>query len=329
MHTPTFWKSKTWRSNLLLPAAWLYGYIIRLKRGLVTPLKISVPVICIGNAVAGGSGKTPVTLALGKLLNERGIQVHALSRGYKGRLKGPVRVDPEKHTARDVGDEPLLLAKVFPTWVSKDRRAGARAAVAAGAELIIMDDGFQNPALHKDVSLLVIDGDYGFGNGRLLPAGPLREPVEEAFRRADAVVLMGEDRAGVAALIPPALTVHHAHLEALPEAFALRDVAVLAFAGIARPRKFYRTLQQLGADVRKMVAYPDHHAFTHSELQYLRRLAGELEAKLVTTEKDYVRLPQAMQADVNCVQVRAVFEGAAALLQTAVGGERKKPRSTN
>jgi tetraacyldisaccharide 4'-kinase len=277
-----------------------------------------VPVVCVGNVVVGGSGKTPVALALGALLKTRDAGAHYLSRGYKGKLEGPVRVDLGAHTAREVGDEPLLLAEVLPTWVAKNRVEGAGAAIEAGAKMILMDDGLQNPTLYKTVSLLVIDGAYGFGNGRLLPAGPLREPVQSALARATAVMLVGEDRHGVLAQVPQGLPVMRARIEPLPQARALEGRPVLAFAGIARPRKFYRTLQQLGCDVRRMVAYPDHHVFTPRELTFLQKKAAELEARLVTTSKDYARLPQAMRAQVICVPVEAVFEDSAALLNAVL-----------
>ena len=241
-------------------------------------------------------------------LKAHGKKVHYLSRGYKGSLSGPVLVDPQKHKASQVGDEPLLLAVQLPTWVARDRVKGAQAAIKAGAEMIIMDDGFQNPSLHKDVSLLVIDGSYGFGNGFLLPAGPLREPVEEAFRRATAIVLMGNDGHGILDGIPKNLPVLRAAIEPLPEARALEHVAVLAFAGIARPRKFYRTLSALGCDVRRMVAYPDHYRFKAKDFDFLLQTARQLEARLVTTEKDYMRLPEKMRAEVTPVPVEAVFE---------------------
>jgi tetraacyldisaccharide 4'-kinase len=314
MHAPLFWKNKTKLSTALLPAAAIYKFFAGLRQGCAA-VKLHVPVICIGNVVVGGSGKTPVALALGELLRTQGKNAHYLTRGYKGILKGPVRVDPLRHTALEVGDEPLLLAEILPTWVAKDRVEGARAAIAEGAELIIMDDGFQNPALHKDISLLVIDGVYGFGNKRLLPAGPLREPVADAMKRASAIVLMGEDEQDVLKEVPLHLPVLRAHIEPLLPPETLKDIPLLAFAGIARPRKFYRTLQQLGYDVRNMVAYPDHYLYKPRDLAFLRSKAKILEAKLVTTSKDYVRLPQDIRAEVTHLPIKAVFDDSAALLR--------------
>ncbi|MDX1542157.1 MAG: tetraacyldisaccharide 4'-kinase, partial [Geminicoccaceae bacterium] len=169
---------------MLDPFGRLYGVAGRLRRRFVRPWRAPVPVLCIGNLTVGGTGKTPLTMTLARRVAARGRRPHILSRGYGGRAKGPLRVDPGTHEALAVGDEPLLLADVAPTWVARDRRLSARAAIAAGADVLIMDDGFQNPALHQDLSLVVVDGTIGFGNHRLLPAGPLREPVAEGLGRA-------------------------------------------------------------------------------------------------------------------------------------------------
>ena len=195
MRTPLFWEDRSIVSTALLPFSAVYGAVAAHRRKSATPEKLSVPVICVGNLVAGGAGKTPVALALGVMLKHAGKRAHFLTRGYKGKLEGPVQVDPARHGVSEVGDEALLLAEILPTWVSKHRAAGAKAAISAGAEVIIMDDGFQNMSLVKDVSLLVIDGHNGFGNGRILPAGPLREPVAEAMQRATLVVPSGRRQA--------------------------------------------------------------------------------------------------------------------------------------
>lgn len=314
MHAPFFWNDKTLRSTALLPVATLYGFAARLRTRYTAPHKISVPVICIGNVIAGGSGKTPVALALGALLKAQGKNVHYLSRGYKGKLPGPVRVDTAHHKAEDVGDEPLLLAEILPTWVSKNRVAGAQAAVAAGAELIIMDDGFQNPTLHKDISLVVIDGSYGFGNGRMLPAGPLRELPNQAFARTSAIILIGEGKDEILTAIPSALPIIRGRIEPLSSAHELKNTPVLAFAGIARPYKFHRTLQQIGARICKLVAYSDHYRFKPRDLESLRAQAQKLKARLVTTSKDYVRLPKEERHDITPIEVGVVFEDMTQLL---------------
>jgi tetraacyldisaccharide 4'-kinase len=323
MKTPGFWyrPRATPAAWLLAPAGAVYDAATRLRRALATPQRAPVPVVCIGNLVAGGAGKTPVALALGRRLAEIGIDVHFLSRGHGGSLAGPVRVDPERHSAAEVGDEPLLLARAAPAWVSRDRPAGARAAAAAGARLILMDDGFQNPSLAKDLSLLVVDGGSGFGNGLILPAGPLRERPADGLKRADALVVMGPDRAGIGELAarhgPPArlgLPALGARLVPSPEdAARLRGRKVLAFAGIGRPEKFFATLAELGAEIVARIPFPDHHAYTPDEVMRLAEMAQERQAVPVTTEKDLVRLPADARAMVEALRVELAWGDPAAV----------------
>src|SRR5690242_5245426 len=238
--TPEFWAHRGLLSTVLEPAAWVYGQAAAARQRWTTPWRAPVPVICVGNLVAGGAGKTPVALSLAQRLAKRGRRVHILSRGYGGRSPGPLAVDPARHTAADVGDEPLLLAEVAPTWVARDRVAGAKAAIAAGAELLLLDDGFQNPTFAKDLSLVVVDGGYGLGNGRVLPAGPLREPLPRGLARADAIVLMGEDSAGVAPITAEKPLCRARLVPENPGEVAGRTV--VAFAGIGRPEKFFATV---------------------------------------------------------------------------------------
>ncbi|MEQ8698387.1 MAG: tetraacyldisaccharide 4'-kinase, partial [Bauldia litoralis] len=221
MRTPDFWSGRGPTSALLLPAGAVYAWATRRRVARAPEYEPPVPVVCIGNLSAGGSGKTPVAMSVAAILRNKGLAAHLLTRGYGGRLSGPVRVDPALHSARDVGDEPLLLARAAPTWVARDRAAGARAAVAAGAEAVVMDDGHQNPALRKDLSLVVIDGGFGFGNRRVVPAGPLREPIAAGLARADAVVMIGEDETEAGARLgdTPRL---NARLAPTEEALALR-----------------------------------------------------------------------------------------------------------
>jgi len=267
-----------------------------------------VPVICCGNATAGGAGKTTVALDIGQRLANRGVASHFLLRGYGGTLKGPVRVDPAIHDSTAVGDEALLLAELRPTWVSGNRGAGAQAAVAAGAQTIVMDDGLQNPGLAKDLSLLVVDGAYGFGNGRIIPAGPLREPVAAAAARCRAAVLIGEDEAGVLAQLPPGLPVLRARLVAGPEAAMLAGQPVFAFCGIASPRKFFATLQEAGAILAGRESFADHYPFDNGDMQALLAQAESLRALPVTTKKDFVRIPPAFRSRVTVVTVRLAWQ---------------------
>ena len=291
MRRPEFWDTpkRGWQTYLLSPAAALYGLGRMAHVACVSSGRVPVPMICVGNVTAGGAGKTPVALDLGARLQRRGHVTHFLSRGYGGRLPGPVRVMPNDHAAADVGDEPLLLAEVAPTWVAADRLAGARRAASEGAEVIVMDDGFQNPRLVKDLSLLVFDGAAGLGNGALLPAGPLRETLDGALRRAQAAVLMGEDHHHLIERIGSHLPVFQASV--IPNRPAPGNMdRVVAFAGIARPRKFFDTLEAAGYQIADTASFPDHHPYSDTDLADLRTRAARLDAGLITTQKDLVRL---------------------------------------
>ena len=310
MRAPAFWSERSSLSTLLLPLGAAYSAAGKIRRMAVTPWKAPVPVICIGNLVAGGAGKTPVAQAVARHMISQGVAVHFLSRGYGGRLKGPVRVAPDVHNATDVGDEPLLLAGTAPCWVSADRVAGAKAAVAAGAQAIVMDDGHQNPALHKDLSIVVVDGGYGFGNGRVIPAGPLREPVSEGLARADAVAILGGDGADIAASLPAGLPVLHGGLEPSAQSRALAGQAVLAFAGIGRPEKFFDTVRALGCNIVESRDFPDHHPYGYKEVREIVDAARAAGAVPVTTAKDAVRLPGDLRAPVMVVEVEVVWREA-------------------
>jgi tetraacyldisaccharide 4'-kinase len=297
LRAPEFWRRDGAASWLLSPLAALYDLAVASRFATAHPAYASVPVICVGNLTSGGAGKTPVVLSLAKKLTARGIRVHILSRGYGGRSRGPLLVDPGRHDARDVGDEPLLLANAAPCWVARSRPAGARAAVDAGAQAILMDDGLQNPSLAKDWSLLVIDGGYGLGNGRVLPAGPLREDAARGLARADAVVVMGEDKTGLAGFLAGKTMLRARLAPVEPEKFAGR--AFVAFAGIGHPEKFFRSAEEAGARLLTRHAYADHHRYRESELQALTVRARAAGAALLTTEKDWVRLPRDWRARIE------------------------------
>ncbi len=308
MKTPAFWADKN--SHLARALAPLGGITAALTaRRIAKPgFAPGIPVICAGNAGVGGAGKTILALDLLSRLPGRPF---ALTRGYGGRLAGPVRVRPE-HTAGDVGDEALLLAAVAPVIVARDRAAGARLALAEGASAIVMDDGLQNPGLAKTLSLLVIDGGYGFGNALLLPAGPLREPVAAAAARCQAAVLIGPDTAQAAAQLPNGLPLLQARL-ASACAIHLAGTQVVAFAGIGRPDKFFDSVNGLGAELAARLNFPDHHRYTEADARRLLRLATGLDARLVTTAKDFVKLPEALRAATAVVTVRLLWEDPAAL----------------
>ncbi|MCE2510340.1 MAG: tetraacyldisaccharide 4'-kinase [Alphaproteobacteria bacterium] len=312
MRSPRFWEKAGGLAYALAPLglAWSAGSVLR--QTLTKPYRAAIPVICVGNLVVGGTGKTPVTLAIAEYLKKLGLKPHLLGRGYGGSAKGPTRVETDRHTAALVGDEALLLANAAPTWAGPDRAAAARAAAAGGADVLLLDDGFQNPGLEKDCSLVVVDGGYGFGNGYLVPAGPLREPVASGLRRARAVVLVGEDQTGVEGTLAGRLPVLRGWLE--PEGLAaLAGRRLFAFAGIGRPEKFFETLRGAGLDLAGTRAFGDHHPYRGAEVEALLEAAAALDAVPVTTAKDAVRLPADLQARVHAVPVRFRFEDMAAL----------------
>jgi tetraacyldisaccharide 4'-kinase len=314
VRAPDFWhggERSPW-PLLLAPAAALYRLGFLLREGFARPARAPVPVVCVGAATVGGAGKTPLVLALARRLSAQGRKLHILTRGYGGRLAGPVRVDPASHDAAAVGDEALLLAEAAPTWVTRDRVAGAAAAAAAGATLLLLDDGLQNPTLAKDLGFLVVDSAYGFGNGRLLPAGPLREPVAAAAERVQAAVIVGPDRAGITTMLPSRLPRLAARLvPANGEALAGRRC--VAFCGIGAPEKFWASLKQIGADIALSRAFPDHHRYGHAELAALRAEAARRDANLVTTRKDWVRLAPGWRRGIAVLDVELRFEDEAAL----------------
>lgn len=306
MRPPEFWRGPGLglAGTVLSPLGWLYGATGAVRRALAQPVRVPVPVLCVGNLVLGGAGKTPVAIDLGQRLATRGRAVHFLTRGYGGSLKGPVRVDPARHDASHVGDEALLLARHAPTWMSADRPSGARAAVAGGADVIVMDDGFQNPSLHKDLSLVVVDGGFGLGNGAVFPAGPLREPADNGLARAQAVVVIGSGWTAPNLSVP----ILNAGVRPGPEAAAMTGRRVFAFAGIGRPEKFYATLIEMGCDVVGTRSFDDHYPYTASDIDALTAAAQSAEAALVTTEKDFVRLPGGNRAGVTVVPVTLAWD---------------------
>lgn len=305
---PKFWQAGSTSSlpRLLQPLSALYGLGNRLNQRITAAQEIGAPVISIGNLVAGGAGKTPTAIAIAQRLVALGRHPQIVSRGYGGKLSGPVRVDLARHTAADVGDEALLLAAAAPTWIGSNRPAAARAAVAAGADCIIADDAHQTYALARRLSLLVIDGGYGFGNGLQLPAGPLREPIEDGISRCDAVVVIGPRsvplpdfgrRPVFAATLEPNAA----------DAVRLRGRSVLAFAGIGRPEKFFTSLQQIGATVAQTATFPDHAPYSPDTVMRLVETAHKLNAIPVTTAKDHVRLPAKARQMVDVLRVALTF----------------------
>jgi tetraacyldisaccharide 4'-kinase len=314
---PAFW----WRpgtGGFLTPISALYAAVSALRMH-GSGRRAGLPVICLGNLTVGGAGKTPAALAVAQLLHAAHEQPFFLSRGYGGRLAGPLRVNPALHRAADVGDEPLLLAEVAPTIVARDRSAGADFAQFAGASVIVMDDGFQNPSLVKDLAVLLVDGRRGIGNGHVVPAGPLRAPLSLQLERAQALVIVGAPDGAGAVLDRAArrgIAIFHGRLE--PDRQVIAAIGrrkVLAFAGIGNPEKFFATLTSAGIEVAERAGFPDHHYYTAAEAQDLVARAQSANLMLVTTEKDLARLPGApelatLKARASALPVRLVIEEA-------------------
>ncbi len=316
MRPPEFWKAEVSGRDtalvlraLLAPISWTYAWAAAQRQRSTQPRHAPVPVVCVGNLTVGGAGKTPLVRAIRAKL---GPQAHTLSRGYGGRLAGPLRVTPDMD-AREVGDEPLLHARDGAAWIARDRLAGALAAAQAGAHTIIMDDGFQNPTLAKDLSILAVDPAFGIGNGEVFPAGPLRERLADGLARADAIVMLRT--AGATE------TVEHRWLDAFDKPILHAELApaglipegkLVAFAGLARPEKFFDTLSEAGADLTEAVPFADHHAYTEADLGVLAQMAEERGAALITTEKDAARLSPQWRARVAVLPVAARFDDAAA-----------------
>jgi tetraacyldisaccharide 4'-kinase len=322
--TPRWWYSRDRRimpvtRALLTPASWIWAAVTARRIARAAPADPGAPVICVGNLTAGGVGKTPIVRALAERLSARGLEVHLLSRGYGGRLEGPLRVEPALHASAEVGDEPLMLARDFPVWIARDRAAGARAAAAAGAQVIIMDDGHQNPSVRKTLSLVVVDGEtrggeWPFGDGRVFPAGPMREPLSVGLARADAsIVLLPADLDQLDAELAAGLAARPLLTARLTPARAPPTGPQVGFAGVGKPWKVERALRAAGCDLADFAPFPDHFAYDEATLQALAARAAQFTAGLVTTEKDWVRLPPAWRERVVAWPVRAEFETPEAL----------------
>lgn len=321
MRAPSFWYSVNGKPGYLLPrllAPFAFCYLIAgwLRQRFVHACRPPIPVICIGNLTSGGTGKTPVALALAQRLLEMGVHAHFLTRGYGGHLAGPVRVDPHLHRAGDVGDEALLLAGAAPCWVARARKAGAMAAVQAGAELLIMDDGHQNPGLHKDLSLLLIDAERGLGNGWVMPSGPLREPAAAGIARADAILIVGDGRK-----LPDFGKPLYQARKQFRDPAAIHGKRLYAFCGIGEPNQFFTMLRQAGGDLVDVQIFADHHPFTDDEIDRILSCAGSANAVPVTTAKDWVRLPPAARMQITAIGMEIHFSDEAAvshLLQNVI-----------
>jgi tetraacyldisaccharide 4'-kinase len=311
MKSPAFWQDAGsplgW---LLAPLGWAYAETTAWRLAHGRPWRAPVPVICVGNLTAGGAGKTPIVRDLARRLEAEGRNVGILSRGYGGTEQGPLKVDPARHGADRVGDEPLLLSRGAPCWIARDRAAGAKAMTGDGIDIIVMDDGLQNPSLVKDLSIIVADGAAGFGNGRTIPAGPLRETVDAGIRRADTLIVTGDDRYGLVQRFA-------GRIKTLQADVAIRERLpagpLLAFAGIGRPEKFRATLAEAGANIAAFQAFADHHAYSTADLTALAAGARELGAALVTTEKDWVRLDTEWRSRTKAIGIDVVWRDVPAI----------------
>ena len=331
MRPPKFWYEETGSSwpMLLAPLGKLYEFCARTRWAMASPRHLSIPVICVGNLVAGGAGKTPTAIAIAKILQQRGVDVHFILRGYgdglgidirhkwrssiadDGDKWTSVRVNSERHFARQVGDEALLLAQTAPTWSGKDRAASANSAIKNGAQCLILDDGFQNPSLHKDLSLVVIDGAVGLGSGKVMPAGPLRENPARGLGRAQGVLILGDDLANVEKkfqkLCQRPLPMLRAKLQPAGNEADIAGKRVYAFAGIGRPEKFFATLKEMGCELVETAIFDDHHFYTTNEIPTILIKAGKMNAIPVTTEKDYLRIGKKARADIHYLPVAVAW----------------------
>ena len=318
MKTPDFWQKNNLISKLLSPLGELYALGTKLRIKYKEPQKVNIPVICIGNLTAGGTGKTPTAISLAMMLQNAGLYPNFVSRGYHGTLQN-IQVNSSTHTPQQVGDEPLLLARIAPTFINADRYQGALMAQNCSAECILMDDGFQNPSLYKDLSLLVIDGSTGFGNQKCIPAGPLREHVSDGLKRAHAALIIGDDFYH----LKEQLNIPCFSGKIIPEKPTLENNRVIAFAGIGRPQKFYNSLQELGIEIVKTFDFPDHHYYTNDDLQKILHETRIHQAQAITTTKDFVKIPPNLQAHFKVLEIKIQWENPEELQQFILEHIRK------
>jgi len=318
--TPKFWYPEPSTPQhpaaiALTPVAWLYNQASKAKQFLQTTRKAPCPVICIGNLNAGGSGKTPTAIALVTLIRDHNLfrTPFFLTRGYGGNLKGPLKVDPKIHSYTHVGDEALLLAKHSATIMGPRRGAGAHMATKNRADLIIMDDGLQNNSLHQNLKIAVIDGTMGVGNGKTIPAGPLREDLKTGLQKPDLFIIIGEDKAGTTDIIPPNKPIIHAQITANTKPF--QDKKYVAFCGLGYPQKFYNTLRDANINLINTIDFPDHYPYTSDDLQFMLTKAERANARLITTEKDLMRIPSHFHDQIDTLPITLTFGNPAPLIE--------------
>jgi len=299
MRTPKFWSEQNLSAQLLRPFGEIYSFATKMKIRFGKPRAANVPIVCIGNLTAGGTGKTPVAISIMKIMKKKYKRPMFVSRGYGGKLKNVV-VDRQENTYEQVGDEPLLLARHAPTIINPNRYQAALLAQDEGADAIVMDDGFQNQSLAKDLSFLVFDGKAGIGNGYCVPSGPMREKFENGLERADAVIILGEDKQNLRLKIS-GIPVFYGKIVPLTKPEFNKNV--IAFAGIGRPQKLYDTLLALGADLIATRDFPDHHKYKEQELLDLIDFAKNTNSDLYTTTKDYVKIPYHLRSEFKVIEI--------------------------
>lgn len=299
MKQPDFWfTSINWKSCLLSPLGWIYEKIVALRLKIKKPYYSKIPVICVGNICVGGTGKTPICLALADYLKKQGKNVFFLNHGYKSKLQNVI-IDLKRHSAKDLSDEAMIFAQKLPTVIDHNRARGAQTAEQAGADVIIMDDGFQNPTIYKQLSLIVFDGVRGMGNGFCMPAGPLRESLKQGLKRANAAVIVGEDKTNLSKKIKqlfPKMPVLHGHVEPTQN---LKGIKGIAFAGIGHPEKFFNMLEEQGVIITEKVAFADHYTYTRSDIEKLI----ERGQPLLTTLKDAVKIDEDLRQNLTIVDI--------------------------
>jgi len=309
LKAPKFWylKKDTILSWSLYPLSFLFELGTKFRNVTSRTNKFSFPIICIGNIVVGGAGKTPVAIKIGELLKIAGYNPHFISKGYAGVIKKSTLVAPW-HSPKSVGDEPLLLSQIAPTWIGIDRVNSIKLAKNMGADCIIMDDGFQNPTIHKDLSIVVINASQEFGNKRVIPAGPLRESIKRGLSRTKLIIVIGDITISLQKDIPDHIPIIQAKFKINNENKIFKGQKITAFAGIAYPEKFFTSLREQGAKIIKEVTYPDHHIYDENDLLSLAEIANKTQSILVSTQKDFVRIPKSYRSLVNTLEGKISFE---------------------
>ena len=316
LKAPKFWyqKKDSYLSRSLYPLSLLFRLGTKIRNFASTSKKSSLPVICIGNIVVGGAGKTPVSLKIGKMLIKAGYKPHFISKGYAGIIKTSTLVE-SWHSPTSVGDESILLSKVAPTWIGKNRNKSGEYAKMQGGDCLIMDDGFQNPTIYKDFSIIVINASQEFGNKRVMPSGPLRESIKRGLTRTNLVIVIGDTTDDLKKLIPSNIPIMSAKFIINKENKIFKGQKITAFAGIAYPEKFFTSLAEQGAQIVKEVIYPDHHIYHENDLLNLAEIANKTQSILVSTQKDFVRIPKSYRSLVNTLEGEIVFDNEELLLK--------------